>query len=211
MPGIMDWAQIGQQANPSGYPVNGAGLAPDQASYWQGNQLQIPGLGALLNVGVAGGAGTGGIPNGGGGGGGGAGPLPPPPSGGGGGSGSGLNQGSINAAYLYQKRPDVYNAYQGLGDDDYAWIEKKGYAPTYGGFAQYWFDTYRDTLTQNFINDILNYNPAANTGGNTNTGGGTSSPPVTPTDPLNPIGRPVIPTSSGLGGGGSGGLASYLR
>lgn len=205
--GIMDWAQIGQQANPSGYPVNGPGLQPDQAAYWSGNQLQIPGLGALLNVGVSGSGGTGGIP-GGGGGGSPVGQLPPVNnSGGSGGSGSNLNQGTINAQYYYDAYPGIYSAYQGLGPDDWAWVEKQGYAPTYGGFAQYHWDTYGQNegryLPDWALQGLL-APPNTNTGGGG--GGGGTTPPVTPTDPLNPVGRPVI-----MGGGGGGGLASMLR
>lgn len=149
--GIMDWAQLAQQQNPSGFPVYGDGLQPTQAPYWQGNQLQIPGLGALLSVGVngagwngggaGGGSGTGGTGGtgtiGGGTGGGGTGQINV-----GGAGGANLNQGTLNAQYYYDRNPDVLQAYNALTQADRDYLEGVGYAPTYNGFAQYHWDVY---------------------------------------------------------------------
>lgn len=151
--GINDWAQGAQGNVQAGQtPVSWSMFQQkDTLPYWTGNTLQIPGLAGLLQAGVQGanantykfsGPGTGGAS-------GGAGTGQPATQGGAGGSFTGVGTGGgglgglFPAQALYNQYPDVLQAYNNLRPEDYAWIEKKGYDPTYQGFAEYWYNTYK--------------------------------------------------------------------
>lgn len=143
---LLDWAQVGQQqfggpqapVNPDIF--NGGQLMPT----WQGNTLNIPGLGGLLQAGVGGfvptggnaGAGGGAVTPGGGGGGGssvGGGSIP---GGGGVGGGGGIG-GNANV------RSDILTAFNNLTDDDRAYLAERGYNPRSAtSYQDYIFATY---------------------------------------------------------------------
>ncbi len=57
--------------------------------------------------------------------------------------------GAFNANAYYQANPDVKNALSGLTQDDWKWVQKKGYTPDAAGFAQYHWDTYGKTEGRN--------------------------------------------------------------
>jgi len=150
---ILEWAEIGRQQNPQVNPIGGGGLDPSDIPRWQGNQLTMPGLGALLtgqgsaaNVGGGGGS-TGGGSTGGGGGV----TLPPATGGGGGGAGGGSNP--VNIAYepYFNLYPGLQSAYQqSVGNPDATYIAQ-GYPQGPGGWAQFHWDTYGQNEGRQFF------------------------------------------------------------